>query len=64
MTLTTIEDISKIVAFGGDDPDDLGTNEPEEEKELGLEDDDEKDPEEDPEKKLEEELDEDDVEEE
>jgi hypothetical protein len=61
MTLTTIEDISKIVAFGGDDTDETGIDGTEEEKELGLEDDDLK--EDDPEKESEE-PDEDDVEEE
>ena len=64
MTLTTIADLSKIVAFGGDDPDVLGTNDPEEKEnepgleEPGLEGDDVE--EEDPEKELEGELDEDD----
>jgi hypothetical protein len=54
MTLTTIYDLSKIVAFGGDDPDALGTSDPEEkEDEPGLEESglEGEDTEEDPEKK-------------
>lgn len=57
MTLTTIDDLSKIVAFGGDE-DDLGTDEPEEKEDPELDEDEEK--EKDPDEELEEEPDEDD----
>lgn len=57
MTLTTIDDLSKIVAFGGDE-DDLGTDEPEEKEDPELKEDSELDEDEEKEKDPDEELEE------